>query len=70
MPDAASLYTGEMLEEFSNAPTLGMSLPQLYPDVSMSALLIRLPLQGVMVAIAYWLTRPSLKSTSFRRSPA
>ena len=33
--------------------------PQLYPDVSMAALLIRLPLQGVMVAIAYWFTRPS-----------
>jgi uncharacterized membrane protein len=34
--------------------------PQLYPDVSMAALLIRLPLQGVMVAIAYWFTRPTL----------
>ena len=44
--------------------------PQLYPDVSMSALLIRLPLQGVMVAIAYWFTRPSMKPHSFRRSPA
>lgn len=44
--------------------------PQLYPDVSMAALLIRLPLQGVMVAIAYWFTRPVMKSTSFRRSPA
>jgi uncharacterized membrane protein len=44
--------------------------PQLYPDVSMSALLIRLPLQGVMVAIAYWLTRASMKPTPVRRSPA
>ena len=44
--------------------------PQLYPDVSMSALLIRLPLQAVMVAIAYWFTRPNMKSTSSRRSPA
>ena len=44
--------------------------PQLYPDVSMSALLIRLPLQGVMVAIAYWFTRTEMKPHSFRRSPA
>jgi uncharacterized membrane protein len=42
--------------------------PQVYPDVSMAALLIRLPLQGVMVAIAYWFTRPTLNS--FRRSAA
>ena len=40
--------------------------PQLYPDVSMAALLIRLPLQGVMVAIAYWFTRP----TPLQRSTA
>src|SRR5262245_12158847 len=44
--------------------------PQLYPDVSMAALLIRLPLQGVMVAIAYWFTRPAMKSTFFRRTTA
>jgi uncharacterized membrane protein len=44
--------------------------PQLYPDVSMAALLLRLPLQGVMVAIAYWFTRPTSKSNTFRRSPA
>jgi uncharacterized membrane protein len=44
--------------------------PQLYPDVSMAALLIRLPLQGVMVAIAYWLTRPGMNANSFGRSPA
>ena len=31
--------------------------PQLYPDTPLAALLIRLPLQGVMVAIAYWFTR-------------
>ena len=31
--------------------------PQLYPDVSLSALLIRLPLQGVLIALAYWFTR-------------
>ena len=33
--------------------------PQLYPDTPYTALLIRLPLQGVMVAIAYWFTRPT-----------
>jgi uncharacterized membrane protein len=44
--------------------------PQLYPDVSMTALLIRLPLQGVMVAIAYWFTRPDMNANSFRRSTA
>ena len=43
---------------------------QLYPDVSMAALLIRLPLQGVMVAIAYWFTRPGMNANSFRRSTA
>ncbi len=32
--------------------------PQLYPATSPTALLIRLPLQGVMLAIAYWFTRP------------
>lgn len=31
--------------------------PQRYPDVPLSALLIRLPLQGVMIALAYWFTR-------------
>ena len=31
--------------------------PQLYPDTPLSALLIRLPLQAVMVALAYWFTR-------------
>jgi len=32
---------------------------QLYPDVSQAALLIRLPLQGVMIALAWWFTRPA-----------
>ena len=32
---------------------------QLYPDVSRAALLIRLPLQGVMIALAWWFTRPA-----------
>ena len=31
--------------------------PQLYPDTPRVALLIRLPLQGVLVAVAYWFTR-------------
>ena len=44
--------------------------PQLYPDVSMAVLLIRLPLQGVMVAIAYWFTRPTMQANSFGRSTA
>ena len=30
----------------------------LYPDTPRSALLMRLPLQGVLVALAYWFTRP------------
>ena len=32
--------------------------PDLYPTISRSALLLRLPLQGVLVAIAYWFSRP------------
>jgi len=31
--------------------------PQLYPDTPLAALLVRLPLQGVLVALAYWFTR-------------
>ena len=31
--------------------------PQLYPGISQAALLIRLPLQGVLIAVAYWFTR-------------
>jgi uncharacterized membrane protein len=31
--------------------------PHLYPGTPMAALLIRLPVQGVMVAVAYWFTR-------------
>jgi uncharacterized membrane protein len=31
--------------------------PQLYPDTPLAALLIRLPLQGVLIALAYWFTR-------------
>ena len=32
--------------------------PKLYPDINPIALWIRLPLQGVLVAWAYWYTRP------------
>ena len=31
--------------------------PELYPSISPSALLLRLPIQGVLVAWAYWYTR-------------
>jgi uncharacterized membrane protein len=33
--------------------------PELFPTVTRTALLIRLPLQGVMIAVAYWFTRPA-----------
>ena len=39
---------------------------ELYPNSSPRALLIRLPLQGVLLAIAYWFTRPARGAT--RRS--
>jgi uncharacterized membrane protein len=41
--------------------------PQLYPGTPMAALLIRLPLQGVMIAVAYWFTRGNAIAA---RSPA
>jgi uncharacterized membrane protein len=49
--------------------------PQLFPDISRTALWVRLPLQGVFVAIAYWFTRPvqrpaSREGVSASRSPA
>jgi uncharacterized membrane protein len=42
----------------------------LFPTVSRTALLIRLLLQGVMVALAYWFTRPAdrLDATTAARS--
>ncbi|HEX8501512.1 MAG TPA: MauE/DoxX family redox-associated membrane protein [Pyrinomonadaceae bacterium] len=33
--------------------------PELYPDISLPALWLRLPLQAVFVAWAYWYTRPA-----------
>lgn len=40
--------------------------PELFPQMSRGALLGRLPIQGVLIAIAYWFTR---RSTTPRRSP-
>jgi uncharacterized membrane protein len=43
--------------------------PQLYPGTPYAALLIRLPLQGVLVAIAFWFTRPTdITAKPFARS--
>ena len=33
--------------------------PGLYPATSPTALLIRLPVQGVLIALAYWFTQPA-----------
>ena len=33
--------------------------PGLYPATSPTALLIRLPVQGVLITLAYWFTRPT-----------
>ena len=33
--------------------------PGLYPTIPPAALLIRLPLQGVLIALAYWFARPA-----------
>ena len=33
--------------------------PGLYPATSPTALLIRLPVQGVLITLAYWFTRPA-----------
>jgi len=42
---------------------LQMSLnPQLYPSISPVALWLRLPLQGLLIAWAYWYTRPAANS--------
>ena len=44
--------------------------PDLYPTISRSALLLRLPLQAVLVAIAYWFTRPQRRSPEAEKSLA
>ena len=33
--------------------------PQLYPGTPYAALLLRLPVQGILIAVAYWFTRPT-----------
>ena len=33
--------------------------PELYPSISPTALLVRLPIQALLIAWAYWYTRPS-----------
>jgi len=35
--------------------------PELYPNISPTALWIRLPLQGVLIALAYWYARPAAR---------
>ena len=35
--------------------------PGLYPAISPMALWIRLPLQGVLIALAYWFARPAAR---------
>ena len=35
--------------------------PELYPRISATALWIRLPIQGLLIAWAYWYTRPSVR---------
>jgi uncharacterized membrane protein len=44
--------------------------PNLYPTIPRSALLLRLPLQGVLIAIAYWFTRRPAVSTHTEKSLA
>ena len=38
--------------------------PQLYPSISPVALWMRLPLQGLLIAWAYWYTRPATNPPS------
>lgn len=38
--------------------------PEIMPDVSPTAQLVRLPLQAVMIAWAYWYTRPGRPATA------
>ena len=35
--------------------------PQLYPDINPAALWLRLPLQAVFIAWAYWFARPAIQ---------
>ena len=38
--------------------------PKLYPSISPVALWLRLPLQGLLIAWAYWYTRPESSASS------
>ena len=42
--------------------------PQLYPDTPLAALLIRLPLQGLLIAVAFWFTRGAGIAANRKRS--
>lgn len=39
--------------------------PELYPEYSLTVLWARLPLQGVLIAWAFWFTRPRRKDSQF-----
>jgi uncharacterized membrane protein len=43
--------------------------PDLFPDVPRVGLLIRLPLQAVLIVWAYWYTRPDGKPGQLQRGP-
>jgi uncharacterized membrane protein len=40
--------------------------PQLYPTTSPAALWIRLPIQGVLIAVAYWFAQPAITGKKMR----
>jgi uncharacterized membrane protein len=40
--------------------------PDLFPQMSRTALLVRLPIQAVLIAIAYWFTRRPRPSSVYR----
>ncbi len=40
--------------------------PELYPSISPAALWLRLPIQGLLIAWAYWYTRPAASSRTGR----
>ena len=41
--------------------------PELFPDYNPAALWVRMPLQGVLIAWAFWYTRPRRPATSVSR---
>jgi len=42
--------------------------PELYPEFGRAALWLRLPLQGVLIAWAYWHTRPDARANGARQA--